>query len=161
MGELVCLLLSSLAQRPPQRIVVAALHTPSSRMLEMFTHMLILTSGGQLAYHGPKDEVKSCLKMYSFLLSYGSLTHTCDACCPCHMQLLPFLEGLGHICPSYFNPADFVLELVSYKKVAQVKNVLGSDRDQVLEDNSAFIPIVEACRRRVEQYVSVIPPDER
>jgi len=57
MGELVCLLLSSLAQRPPQRIVVAALHTPSSRMFEMLTHILVLTSGGQLAYHGPREQV--------------------------------------------------------------------------------------------------------
>jgi len=57
MGELICLLANRLARRPPQRIVMAALHSPSSRMYGMFTHILVLTSDGQLAYHGPRKDV--------------------------------------------------------------------------------------------------------
>lgn len=32
-----------------------------------------------------------------------------------HVQLLPFLSGLGFDCPANYNPADFVLELASAK----------------------------------------------
>lgn len=57
MGEMVCLLLQQLACSAPKRIVMAAIHTPSSKMFTMFTHLLILTSHGQLAYMGPRTEV--------------------------------------------------------------------------------------------------------
>lgn len=36
---------------------------------------------------------------------------------PNRTQLLPYLEGLGYVCPPLFNPADFVLELASAKVI--------------------------------------------
>jgi len=55
-----------------------------------------------------------------------------------------------------------VLELVSYKKVSKPKNMQELDEGgQLLESNATFVPIIEATRRHTEQYVSVIPPDER
>lgn len=32
-----------------------------------------------------------------------------------HTQMLPYLESLGHSCPLYMNPADFILRLASSK----------------------------------------------
>lgn len=48
MGEIVCLLLRSLAARTPRRIVLTAIHTPSSRVFSLFTHVTLLTSTGEL-----------------------------------------------------------------------------------------------------------------
>lgn len=59
MGELVSLLLRGLASKDPRRLlVVSAMHTPSSKMFGLFTHLLILTSLGRLAYFGPRDQVR-------------------------------------------------------------------------------------------------------
>eukprot|EP00624_Nannochloropsis_granulata_P003098 evm.model.NODE_2580_length_13026_cov_22.657761.2 len=44
MGELICLLLKTIAVRAPQRIVIAAIHTPSSRLFMLFSHITLLTS---------------------------------------------------------------------------------------------------------------------
>ena len=83
MGELVCLLLHDLACRDPKRIVICALHSPSSRLFTLFSHVTLLTSNGELAYWGTRK------------------------------QLLPFFERLGFVCPPRFNPADLCLELAS------------------------------------------------
>ena len=85
MGELICLLLHDLAKCNPKRIVLVAVHSPSSRLFTLFTHLTILTSNGELAYFGKRK------------------------------RILPFLEGLGYACPPRFNPADFILELASTK----------------------------------------------
>jgi len=57
MGEVVCLKLRSLTQQSPPRIVMSSVHAPSSRMFDPFTHALVLTSKGHLAFHGEKDKV--------------------------------------------------------------------------------------------------------
>eukprot|EP00624_Nannochloropsis_granulata_P005484 evm.model.NODE_390_length_22818_cov_35.022045.4 len=44
MGELICLLLHDLARRNPKRIVVVAVHCPSSRVFTLFSHLTILSS---------------------------------------------------------------------------------------------------------------------
>jgi hypothetical protein len=59
MCELVCLLLRQLACTVPQRIIMAAIHTPSSKVFTMFTHLLVLTSYGELAYYGPRPKVRT------------------------------------------------------------------------------------------------------
>jgi ABC-type multidrug transport system ATPase subunit len=38
------------------RIVMASVHTPSSEMCQQFTHVLLLTYDGRLAYHGRQDQ---------------------------------------------------------------------------------------------------------
>lgn len=131
MGEMVCLLLQQLACSAPKRIVMAAIHTPSSKMFTMFTHLLILTSHGQLAYMGPRTEVSVGLVKYRLVMKYVTVPllspkesglvkryHLRDTTNPglvsC-IQMLPFLEGLGFVCPGTYNPADFVLELASAK----------------------------------------------
>lgn len=35
------------------RIVMASVHCPSSEACTLFTHLLLLTCDGRLAYHGP------------------------------------------------------------------------------------------------------------
>ncbi|GAB5032116.1 abc subfamily abcg [Nannochloropsis oceanica] len=87
MGELICLLLHDLARRDPKRIVLVAVHSPSSRIFSLFSHLTILSSNGELAYFGLRQ------------------------------RILSFLEGLGYACPKLFNPADFVLELASTKTI--------------------------------------------
>lgn len=58
MGELVCVLLRQLALRVPKRIIMCSVHTPSSKMFRLFTHLLVLTSHGRLAYTGPREQVR-------------------------------------------------------------------------------------------------------
>jgi hypothetical protein len=70
------------------RLVMASAHCPSSATFNLFTHLLLLTADGRLAYHGPcaNDEA----------LSYFTG------------------PGLEFSLPQkHFNPADFCLSLVS------------------------------------------------
>lgn len=55
MGESVVCTLQHLARQG--RLVMASVHSPSSHMVKRFTHLLVLTSDGRLAYHGPRDRV--------------------------------------------------------------------------------------------------------
>jgi ABC-type multidrug transport system ATPase subunit len=57
MCELICELLQDLACTSPKRIIMAAVHSPSSKLFTMFTHLLVLTSNSQLAYHGRRSKV--------------------------------------------------------------------------------------------------------
>ena len=55
MGELVTNLLSALASGKtggPRRVIMCVIHTPSSRMWGHFSHVLLLATGGYMAYHG-------------------------------------------------------------------------------------------------------------
>ncbi len=73
MGELICLLLQTLATRPPKRIIIAAIHAPSSRLFMLFTHVTLLTSNGRLAYWGPRDEVRG----FRFMLGSSHVHFLC------------------------------------------------------------------------------------
>lgn len=66
------------------RIVIATVHCPSSKTYHLFSNLILLTCDGRLAYSGPAAQA----------LSY-------------------FQAALGIECPQHYNPADFVLELVS------------------------------------------------
>nr|QST15002.1 ABCG1-like protein [Diaphanosoma celebensis] len=64
------------------RIVVATIHQPSSRLLQLFDHLYIIAEG-KCMYQGKVE------------------------------QLIPFLEAADLVCPSYHNPADFVIDVAS------------------------------------------------
>lgn len=38
------------------RVVVASVHCPSSETVHSFSHLILLTCDGRLAYHGPGDK---------------------------------------------------------------------------------------------------------
>ena len=63
------------------------MHTPPVRCFELFTHLVLLTSDGEMAYYGPSS------------------------------KLLTYFESLGASCPEHFNVADFALEQVSTKTI--------------------------------------------
>ena len=58
MGEIICLLLRNIAVRKPKRIVITAIHTPASRVFMLFTHVTLLTSKGELAFWGRREDVR-------------------------------------------------------------------------------------------------------
>jgi len=78
----------------------------------LFSHVTLLTSKGELAYWGPRG------------------------------KLLPFLEGLEYRTPSNYNPADFLLELVSTKKISQGK-ALALAADSLASHEQALSVTVE------------------
>ncbi|TFJ86806.1 hypothetical protein NSK_001894 [Nannochloropsis salina CCMP1776] len=65
------------------RIVVASVHCPSSEMCQQFTHVLLLTFDGRLAYHGRQDAA------------------------------IRYFSSLSYQCPENYNPSDFYLKLIS------------------------------------------------
>jgi len=73
---------------------------------------------------------------------------------------------LGYLCPSYFNPADFVLELVSSKIVSPLKDTDDDDYycglHHLLKDNSTFVVIAEAFKMGQSSVAgTLIPNDDR
>ena len=64
------------------RTVVATIHQPSSRLLQLFDHLYIVADG-RCMYQGNVD------------------------------GLVPFLNGVSLVCPSYHNPADYGTLLLS------------------------------------------------
>ncbi len=69
-------------------LVMASAHCPSSTTFNLFTHLLLLTADGRLAYHGP------CASDEALAFFTG--------------------PGLDFSLPTkHFNPADFYLSLVS------------------------------------------------
>lgn len=142
MGELVCLLLKNIAVQAPRRLVIAAIHTPSSRVFTLVSHVTLLTSHGELAYWGPRD------------------------------KLLLFLEGLGYRCPSYFNPADFILELASAKVIAGQAGAPGGVGGQelaspgnvsgsLLVESTSSGKLVAACKSTFARDVAPLGVDNR
>lgn len=143
MGELICLLLKIIAVRAPQRIVIAAIHTPSSRLFMLFSHVTLLTSKGELAYWGPRE------------------------------KLLPFLEGLGYPCPHHFNPADFILELASSKVIQGQAGASGVGNGvaaaelavpqringSLLVESTSSPSLVAACQRMLAREFVMIEAD--
>ena len=68
-----------------RRIVMASVHCPSSKTCHLFTHLVLLTSGGRVAYNGPCDQD----------------------------QALEYFAGLKYAYPKNYNPGDFYLSLIS------------------------------------------------
>jgi len=57
--------------------------------------------------HQPSSQIWSLFSKVGFL-SQGSLVYFGSP-----EQLLTYFEGLGHVCPEFFNPAEFVMELLN------------------------------------------------
>lgn len=86
MGELITELLMNLAAGAnggKRRIIFCVIHTPSSKMWNTFSHVLLLSAGGKLAYHGKRTD------------------------------LMPFLSSIDYNVPQNYNPADYALEVIS------------------------------------------------
>ncbi|GAA5959155.1 hypothetical protein JCM21900_001409 [Sporobolomyces salmonicolor] len=65
------------------RTLIVSVHQPRSDIWAMFDNVLLLVKGGKAAYSGPTDGI------------------------------LKALESAGEVCPHDFNPADFILDVVS------------------------------------------------
>jgi ABC-type multidrug transport system ATPase subunit len=66
-----------------QACVVCTLHQPRSASFAKVHDLLLLASGARVAYHGPSDEV------------------------------VDYFKSIGYACPEHFNPAEFLIDLVS------------------------------------------------
>ena len=77
-------LLRDLAHNPEQPMAIAAsIHQPTARILQNFDRIYVIAVNGQCLYDGPTD------------------------------QLVPYLSRFNLACPTYHNPADFVVEIAS------------------------------------------------
>lgn len=63
--------------------VVCTLHQPRSASFAKMQDVLLLASGARVAYHGPSDEA------------------------------VKYFKSIGYECPEHFNPAEFLIDLVS------------------------------------------------
>ena len=63
--------------------VVCTLHQPRSASFAKVHDLLLLASSGRVAYHGPSDEA------------------------------VEYFKSIGHSCPDHYNPAEFLIDLVS------------------------------------------------
>mmetsp|Transcript_36390 Transcript_36390/g.58443 ORF Transcript_36390/g.58443 Transcript_36390/m.58443 type:complete len:657 (+) Transcript_36390:321-2291(+) len=69
--------------REESAVVVCVLHQPRSAIFEKLDDLMLLASGGRVAYIGPAS------------------------------QALAHFSALGHTCPQYYNPAEFLIDLVA------------------------------------------------
>ena len=69
--------------REEHSCVVAVLHQPRSAIFERLDDVLLLASGGRVAYCGPANAV------------------------------LAHFQSTGHTCPTHYNPAEFLIDLVA------------------------------------------------
>lgn len=77
-------LLRDLAHNPEQPMAIAAsIHQPTARILQNFDRLYVIAVNGQCLYDGPTD------------------------------QLVTYLARYNLTCPTYHNPADFVVEIAS------------------------------------------------
>ncbi|EWM26638.1 abc subfamily abcg [Nannochloropsis gaditana] len=73
------------------RIVLASVHCPSSEACQLFSHLMLLTYDGRVAYHGPT------------------------------LQGIGYFSALKYFCPEHYNPADFYLKLISFTPGAEAE----------------------------------------
>ena len=69
--------------REEHSCVVAVLHQPRSAIFERLDDVLLLASGGRVAYCGPANAV------------------------------LAHFQSTGYVCPTHYNPAEFLIDLVA------------------------------------------------
>jgi len=70
---------------------MASVHCPSSEACQLFSHLMLLTCDGRLAYHGPT------------------------------LQGINYFSSLKYFCPEHYNPADFYLKLISFTPGGEVE----------------------------------------
>lgn len=85
------------------RTIICTIHQPSARLFEMFDHLYTLAEG-MCVYQG-----EICLLLRKFRIR----PNLCNNCLfsGSTKQLVPFLKSLGLPCPSYHNPASFIIEV--------------------------------------------------
>ncbi|SCV69195.1 BQ2448_2215 [Microbotryum intermedium] len=101
------------------RTIIVSVHQPRSDVWDIFDHVLLLAKGGLTAYSGPRTEI------------------------------LKTLESWGAVCPTDFNPADFVLDVISVshrdaleekRSAAQVERIIQAWRTSSHESAQSFPP---------------------
>lgn len=79
--------------------IIASIHQPSAKVLFTFTHVYILSAFGECIFYGPAS------------------------------SLLSHFSSIGLNCPSFHNPADFVIEVASGDFGPKVIEVLAKSAD--------------------------------
>ncbi|SCZ97266.1 BZ3500_MvSof-1268-A1-R1_Chr4-2g07098 [Microbotryum saponariae] len=105
------------------RTIIVSVHQPRSDVWDIFDHVLLLAKGGLTAYSGPRTDI------------------------------LKTLESCGAVCPTDFNPADFVLDVISVsyrdsleekRSAAQVERIIQVWRTSNHEFAQSFSPSPQA-----------------
>jgi ABC-type multidrug transport system ATPase subunit len=75
------------------RTVIVTLHQPRSDIYHLLDNLIVLAKGGRMVYTGPRDTVESTFQLQ------------------------------GHTIPEHFNPADFLLDVVSVDNRPQFEGI--------------------------------------
>ncbi|SGY73967.1 BQ5605_C005g03332 [Microbotryum silenes-dioicae] len=123
------------------RTIIVSVHQPRSDVWDIFDHVLLLAKGGLTAYSGPRTDI------------------------------LKALESCGAVCPTDFNPADFVLDVISVsyrdsleekRSAAQVERIIQAWRTSNREFAQSFSPSPQASplgthKQRTAPFIRALP----
>eukprot|EP00238_Polyblepharides_amylifera_P013102 CAMPEP_0196572254 /NCGR_PEP_ID=MMETSP1081-20130531/2340_1 /TAXON_ID=36882 /ORGANISM="Pyramimonas amylifera, Strain CCMP720" /LENGTH=654 /DNA_ID=CAMNT_0041889513 /DNA_START=76 /DNA_END=2040 /DNA_ORIENTATION=+ len=83
--------------------VLCSLHAPRSSIFYQVQHVLVLSLGGRAVYMGPTSSV------------------------------LDYFSSVGHSCPGHFNPAEFLVDMVSVDSSSPLEQASGERRVKHLQ----------------------------
>ncbi|KDE04252.1 hypothetical protein MVLG_05280 [Microbotryum lychnidis-dioicae p1A1 Lamole] len=123
------------------RTIIVSVHQPRSDVWDIFDHVLLLAKGGLTAYSGPRTDI------------------------------LKALESCGAVCPTDFNPAEFVLDVISVsyrdsleekRSAAQVERIIQAWRTSNREFAQSFSPSPQASplgthKQRTAPFIRALP----
>lgn len=117
------------------KTVVASISKPSSEVFALFDKILLLTAGGEVAYHGPAAAA------------------------------VAYFAERGFKCPMYFSAADYLLLQVSVALVAQKEPAYSDrqgDAGDASGDRSRLATLVQAWEtyRHSDAYTATLPPHQ-
>lgn len=115
-----------------QLCIVATIHQPSSAQFSLFSCVYILTKWGECAYYGRPQELISTVAL------------------------------MGYHCPPFYNPADFILEVMNEdfgKEGLKLMTHYVNEVNELLNDNINSLPIlsevINKYRVHAERYANV------
>ncbi|EKM57187.1 uncharacterized protein PHACADRAFT_208320 [Phanerochaete carnosa HHB-10118-sp] len=87
------------------RTVIASLHQPRSDIYNMVDNFVVLAKQGNVVYQGPRE------------------------------QLLPHFALVGYVCPPFYNPSDYCMDLISVDVRGQARQEQTSARVKFLVES--------------------------
>jgi hypothetical protein len=97
--------------------VVCVLHQPRSAIFEKLDDLMLLAAGGRVAYLGPAsnalDHFRSLAGLHKLDLAYPQLYDVKTCISKFALTFIVYRYTLGHACPQYYNPAEFLIDLVA------------------------------------------------